>query len=57
MPEKRRKFDQVFREGALQIVRETGRPGNPGNRSRGSLVISGSTRARWATGMPRIAGE
>jgi transposase len=26
MPEKRRKFDQVFREGALQIVRETGKP-------------------------------
>ena len=26
MPEKRRKYDREFREGAIRIVKETGRP-------------------------------
>jgi len=26
MPESRRKFDQDFKEGAVRLVRETGRP-------------------------------
>ena len=26
MPEKRRRFDREFREGAIRIVRETGKP-------------------------------
>ncbi len=51
MPEKRRKFDPEFREGAVRIVRETG------SRSRRSLAILGSTRARWATGSPRTRAE
>jgi transposase len=51
MSEKRRKFDQEFVRGLC------GSSGRPENRSRRSLVISESTTARWATGMPRIAGE
>jgi transposase len=39
MPEKRRKFDAEFREGAVRLVRDTGRPVAE------SLVSWGSTRA------------
>jgi transposase len=51
MSEKRRKVNRGFARGLC------GSSGRPENRSRRSLVISESTRARWATGMPRIAGE
>ena len=44
MLEKRSKYDPEFREGAVQIVRETG------NRSRRSLGILGSTMGRSGTG-------
>lgn len=37
MPEKRRKFDQEFREGAARIVRETGKP---------IAQVTGRTRGR-----------
>ena len=47
MPEKRRKYDPEFREGAVRIVRETGKPVAVVARD---LGISGSMRARWATG-------
>jgi transposase-like protein len=44
MTEKRRKFDQDFKEGAVRLVRESGKPirQSPGTR--------GSTRRRWGTG-------
>ncbi len=41
MPETRKKYDREFREGAVQIVNETG------SRSLTSPVTWGSTRARW----------
>lgn len=43
--ETRRKFDADFREGAVRLVRETGKPMAQVAR------IWGSTRARWATGL------
>jgi transposase len=46
MAESRRKFDEDFKEGAVRLVRETGRP---------IAQIAKdleSTRARWLTGWP-----
>ncbi len=49
MSEKRKKYDREFREGAVRIVRETGR-------SIAAVArIWGSTRALWAIGLPRTA--
>ena len=45
----RRKFDEQFREGAVRIVRETGKPIAQVARE------LGSTRAPWATGWPGTA--
>ena len=47
MSETRRRFDPDFKEGAVRIVRETGKP------IAQVAGIWGSTRARWATGWPR----
>jgi transposase-like protein len=44
MGETRRKFDQDFREGAVRLVRETGKP-----IARVARDL-GSTRERWGTG-------
>ena len=49
MPEVRRKFDQEFREGAVRIVRETGKPIAEIARSWESVP------APWVTGWPRTA--
>ena len=48
MPETRRKYDPEFREGAVRIVRETGKPIAPGGAG-----SSGSTRARWVNWVDR----
>ena len=44
MPEVRRKFDQEFREGAVRIVRETGKPIAEIARE---LGISAGTLGNW----------
>lgn len=49
MSEKRKKYDRAFREGAVRIVRETGKSIAQVARDLGFM------RARWATGLPRIA--
>ena len=46
MPEKRNKYDREFREGAVRIVEETGKPIAQAARD------LGVNRARWATGWP-----
>ena len=51
MAEGRRKFDEDFKQGAVRIVRETGKPIAQVARS------WASTRARWATGALKTAGS
>jgi transposase len=52
MPEKRKKYDREFREGAVRIVEETGGPSAQVARDLG--VNAGCTRAPWATGSPPV---
>jgi len=47
MAETRRKFDKDFKEGAVRLVRETGKPIAQVARS------WGSSRGRWRTGWRR----
>ena len=49
MPDSRRKYDPEFKEGAVRIVRETGKPIAQIARD------LGFTRGRSETGLPRIA--
>jgi transposase len=51
MAEVRRKFDEDFKQGAVRLVREIGKP---------IAQVAGSwasTRARWATGAPGTGGS
>jgi transposase len=45
MGETRRKFDQDFKEGAVRLIRETGKP-----IAQVAKDLGGSTRAPWGTG-------
>ena len=58
MPESRRKFDQDFKEGAVRLVRETGRPIAQIAKD---LGINAGTLANWVAaerrGNPRSAAE
>ena len=51
MAEMRRKFDADFKEGAVRLVRETGKPIAQVARE------LGSSRARWRTGWRRTGGS
>jgi len=51
MTESRRKFDEDFRQGAVRIVRETGKPIAQVARD------LGSTREPWATGASRTGSS
>lgn len=51
MAKQYRKFDEDFRQGAVQLVVETGKPITQVAR------VWASTRARWVTGAPRSVGR
>jgi transposase len=54
MAETRRKFDQDFREGAVRLVRETGKPAAQVARD---LGINSGTLANWVNADQRRRGE
>jgi transposase len=54
MAETRRKFDRDFKEGAVRLVRETGKPIAQVARD---LGIHDGTLANWVTGDRRRRGE
>jgi transposase len=53
MAEARRKFDREFREGAVRIVRETGKPIAQVARE---LGVNSGTLANWVAGDRRARG-
>ena len=54
MPESRRKFDQDFKEGAVRLVRETGRPIAQVAKD---LGINAGTLANWVALLRQERGE